>query len=70
MVKPAVPYKDWEEHSGSVVEYLTRDRGEAGSSLTSVTVPCPTANQIYPFLVLVQPRKTYPDFTEKLLTGT
>ena len=29
------------EHSGSVVEYLTRDRGAAGSSITGVTVLCP-----------------------------
>ena len=29
------------EHTGSVVECLTRDRGAAGSSLTSVTVLCP-----------------------------
>ena len=27
------------EHSGSVVECLTRDRGAAGSSLTGVTAP-------------------------------
>ena len=29
------------EHSGSVVECLTRDGGAAGSSLTGVTVLCP-----------------------------
>ena len=29
------------ERSGSVVEYLTRDRGAAGSSLTGVTALCP-----------------------------
>ena len=29
------------EHSGSVVEFLTRDRGATGSSLTGVTVLCP-----------------------------
>ena len=57
-------------HSGSVVECLTRDLGAAGSSLTSVTVLCPWARHIYPCLVLVQPRKTRPDITEKLLTGT
>ena len=28
------------EHSGSVVECLTRDRGAVGSSLTGVTVLC------------------------------
>ena len=29
------------EHSGSVVECLTRDRRAAGSSLTGVTALCP-----------------------------
>ena len=29
------------EHSGSVVERLTRDRGAPGSSLTGVTILCP-----------------------------
>ena len=29
------------ERSGSVVEYLTRDRGAVGSSLTGITVLCP-----------------------------
>ena len=29
------------EHSGSVVEHLTRDRGAPGSSLTGVTILCP-----------------------------
>ena len=60
---------DW-EHSGSVVECLTRDRGAAGSSLTGVTVLCPWARHINPCLVLVQPRKTLTDITERLLTGT
>ena len=58
------------EHSGSVVECLTRDRGAAGSSLTGVTVLCPLAGHIYPCLVLVQPRKTRPNISEKLFTGT
>ena len=58
------------EHSGSVVECLTRDRGAAGLSLTGVTVVWPLARHIYPCLVLVQPRKTRPDITERLLTGT
>ena len=57
------------EHSGSVVECLTRDRGVAGLSLTCVTVLCLRARHINPCLVLVQPRKTCPDITEKLLTG-
>ena len=29
------------ERSGSLVEYLTRDQGVAGSSLTAVTALCP-----------------------------
>ena len=29
------------EHSGSLVECLTRDRGAAGSSFTGVTALCP-----------------------------
>ena len=57
------------ELSGSVVEYLTRDRGAASSSLTSVTALCPSARQINPSLVLVQPRKTCPYITERLLMG-
>ena len=51
--------------SGSVVEYLTRDREAAGS-----TLPCgPGARHIYPSLVLVPPRKTRPCLTERLLMG-
>ena len=45
----------------------------AGSSLTGITVLRPWAppwtRHIYPCLVLVQPRKTCPHITEKLLTG-
>ena len=55
--------------SGSVVECLTRDRGAAGSSLTSVTALWSLSKQIYPSLVLVQPRKTRPCLTERLLMG-
>ena len=58
------------EHRGSVVKCLTRDRGAAGLSLTGVLVLCPSARHIYPCLVLVQHRKTRPNITEKLLTGT
>ena len=57
------------ERSGSVVECLTRDREVAGSSLTGVAALCPRARLINPCLVLVQPRKTHPDITQKLLTG-
>ena len=57
------------ERSGSVVECLTRDRGAAGLSLTGVTALCPWARHINPSLVLVQPRKTPPYITERLLMG-
>ena len=54
-----------------MVECLTRDRGVAGSSLTGVSVLCPRAKtHLIPCLVLVQPAKTRPDITGKLLTGT
>ena len=56
------------ERSGSVVECLTRDRRAAGSSLTGVTALSLSKN-INPSLVLVQPRKTRPFITEKLLMG-
>ena len=56
------------EHSGSVVECLTQDRGIAGSSLTGVTALCPRARHFNPCLVLVQPRKTRPNTIETLLT--
>ena len=38
--------KRFGERSGSVVEYLTRDQGAAGSSLTGVTVLCPFITEI------------------------
>ena len=57
------------ERSGSVVQCLTRDRGAAGSSLTGVLALCPWARHIHPSLVLVQPRKTCPYITERLLMG-
>ena len=40
------------------------------SSSSGVTALCPSAGHINPNLVLVQPRKTHPDLTERLLTGT
>ena len=58
------------EHSGSVVECLTRYQGAEGWSLTGATVLCPLARHINPSLVLVQPKKTRPDVAESLLTGT
>ena len=48
---------------------MTRDRGAAGSRLTGVTALCPCARHINPVLVLVQPSKTRPYITEKLLMG-
>ena len=45
-------------------------RRVAGLSPIGVTVLCPFARHIYPCLVLVQPKKTRPNLTEKLLTGT
>ena len=50
-----------------MVECLTRDRGAWDSSLNSVTVLCPRARHINPSSVLVQPRKTCPFITERLL---
>ena len=61
--------KPFWERSGSVVECLTRDRGATGSSLTDVTALCPCERHINPNLVLVQPRKTRPFITERLLMG-
>ena len=60
--------KQKEEQSGSVVECLTRDKVVAGSSRTGGTALCPWASHFNLSLVLVQPRKTHPDMTEKLLT--
>ena len=58
------------ERSGSVVECLTRDRGAAGSSVTGVTALWSLSKtHVYPSLVLVQPRKTRPCLTERLLMG-
>ena len=53
------------ERSGSVVECLTRDWRAAPASLRCG----PWARHIYPSLVLVQPRKTRPCLTERLLMG-
>ena len=56
------------ERSGSVVECLTRDGGAAGSSLNGYCVVSLNKN-INPSLVLVQPWKTRPFITERLLIG-
>ena len=58
-----------QNYGGSVVECLTGDRGATDSSFTSVTVFCPWARHINPGLVLIQPRKTRPYITERLLMG-
>ena len=57
------------EHSGSVVECLTRDQGVEGSSLASIYALFPWARHINPSLVLVQPRMTCPYIIERLLMG-
>ena len=56
--------------SRSVVECLTLDLGVEGLSLTGATELSPWARHINLCLVIVQPRKTHPNLTEKLLTGT
>ena len=53
----------------AVVECLTRYREAAGSSFTNVIALCPWARHMKPSLVLVQPRKTRPNITERLLMG-
>ena len=52
-----------------MVEWLTRYRGTAGSSLTRAPALCPWARHINPNLVLVQPRKTRTYITERMLMG-
>ena len=52
-----------------MVKCLTRDRGAAGSSLTGVTVLWSLSKPHFTSLVLVQPRKTRPCLTERLLMG-
>ena len=53
-----------------MVECLTQDPGAMGSSLTGVTALWVLEQRhIYPSLVLVQPRKTCPCLTERLLMG-
>ena len=55
-----------------LVEYETGDRRVASLRLTAggVSVLCPLARYFICCFVLAQPRKTCPDMTEKLLTGT
>ena len=54
---------------GSVVECLTRDRRAPGSSLHRRNCVVALKKDIYVSLVLVQPRKTRPYITERLLMG-
>ena len=58
------------ERSGSVVECLTRDRRAMGLSLTGVTALSLSKTHLSQLsTVLVQPRKTHPYITERLLMG-
>ena len=57
------------ERSGSVVECLTRDRRDAGFEPHRRHCVVSLSKKIYPSLVLVQPRKTRPFITERLLMG-
>ena len=50
-----------------MAQWLTEDRGVAG---LNPTILCFSARHINPRLVVVQPRKTRPNITEKLLTET
>ena len=59
-----------DERSGSVLECLIQDKGVACSSLNGGTVLWTWARHLSLCLVLVQPRKTHPDMTEQILTGT
>ena len=52
-----------------MVECLIRDRGAVGSSLIAVTALWSLSKHIYPSIVLIQPRKTRPCLTERLLMG-
>ena len=59
------------EHcSGSVVKCLTREQKVACSIGSPAALGCVLEQDTFnPCLVLVQPRKTCLDITEKLLTG-
>ena len=57
------------ERSGSVVERLTRDRRDPGFEPHRRHCVVSLSKNINPSLVLVQPRKTCPFITERLLMG-
>ena len=69
MEEPSSVQRRLRERSGSVLECLTGDRGAAGSSPKGVTAKWSLSKTIYHSLVLVQPRKTRPCLTERLLVG-
>ena len=48
---------------------VTRDGRAKGLSLTGITALCLLARPIYHSLVLVQPRKTHPYISERLLNN-
>ena len=52
-----------------MVECLTQDQGTRGRTSPASLRCGPWARHIYPSLVLVQPRKTRPCLTERLLMG-
>ena len=62
------PCYGW-ERSGSEVDCSTRDQGAMGSNLTGVIALCPGVRHINPSVVPVQPRKTGPYISERLLIG-
>ena len=62
-------WKTDREHSGSVVECLTRDREAAGSSLTGVTALWSLSKTHLSELSTGSTRKTRPCLTEILLMG-
>ena len=55
--------------SGLNIKILDLSRN-AGGSFTGGTALCPSARHIDLYLELVQPRKTHPNITEKMLTGS
>ena len=67
--QPAIDFAIVWELSGRVLDSGLRGCG-AGLSLSGVTALCLKARHINPSLVLVQPRKTRPKITEKILIGT
>ena len=62
-------YAIYEERSDSMVECLTRYQMVAGSSLSETTELCLWARNFILCIVLVQPRKTRPYLSEKMLTN-